>query len=157
MLSFFSECPNGLLTSSLLRTHRCPDPHAINPKSSEADVTLDDCTCDVGYVNVTDVNDKAACAACARGYFKDSVGKQFDECTACPINSNTTDTAAVSIVDCVCIIGYEGSIIRKNTGRCKRCPRGTYKELLGSFDCEDCPQGHYLNPDAVTLSDACSA
>ena len=149
-------CLNGSLLF-VYPAHRCPDPHAINPNAGTADVSFDHCTCDLGYTNVTDADGNAACSACARGHFKGQVGKQFEQCTACPSNSNTTDTGAVSIIDCFCNIGYEGSIVRKNTGRCKRCPRGTFKDQLGSFDCDNCPQGQYLNPDDVASSDACSA
>jgi hypothetical protein len=114
--------------------------------------------CTVGYYITAGTT---TCTACAHGYYKGTIGRD-DTCTACPAFSNTTAVAATGLADCKCIAGHQGQVdqpdlLDSDTGRCKRCPRGTYKELLGSFDCDDCPQGHYLNPDAVTSSDACSA
>ena len=116
--------------------------------------------CTVGYYIEVDAG-TTACTACAHGYFKATV-RRADRCTGCPAFSNTTAVAATGMADCKCIAGHQGQVdqpdlLDSDTGRCKRCPRGTYKELLGSFECDDCPQGHYLNPDAVTSSDACSA
>ena len=113
----------------------------------------------MGYYAKADAGDgTTSCKACAHGYFKGSIGRN-DTCVECPAFSNTTAVAATGLADCKCIAGHQGQVdqpelLDVDTGRCKQCPRGTYKELLGSFECDQCADGQFQDAFAAV---ACSA
>ena len=106
-----------------------------------------------GYVGA----DGAACTPSPSGHyqkFKES-GK-VSESVLCPVNTNTTGEGAASIVECVCVAGYQGGIT-KTGGKCVPCPRGTYKSDLGSFPCQDCDTKYTLEEkEGSTSVDDCA-
>lgn len=93
------------------------------------------CLCVPGYT--LDVN--AQCQPCSTGSYSNSWGGT--ECALCTDsvdidpNSNTARITANSQQQCECIQGYYP---HAQTGKCAACPLGSYKEILGDFDCTLC-------------------
>ncbi|ANQ09511.1 Uncharacterized protein PCOAH_00047490 [Plasmodium coatneyi] len=56
---------------------------------------------------------------------------------SCPDNSKTVVTLASNVDKCLCLKGY--SYVGIATLRCAVCDRGTYKNYVGNFKCENCP------------------
>ncbi|EKX74220.1 conserved hypothetical protein [Theileria equi strain WA] len=64
-------------------------------------------------------------------------GKYWSLCKSCPENETTKNEGSTSEGDCTCKAGY--SVIKNDdmTLRCKPCPRGTYKNVIGFDNCID--------------------
>jgi cysteine-rich repeat protein len=138
--------------------------HMISPRGSGVVVA---CICDRGYTGEDGTN----CTACVMGKYKDTqgdaactdcgIGKYLDytaasnetECKSCVNHhefSNTAATGSADVTDCRCVPGYFGY----NGIRCRACPEGTYKEVLGPGPCDTCPLAQ-TSPEASNASSAC--
>jgi len=120
------------------------DPPLLTPEAS--------CSpCRTGYYKEAVVNQ--ACDACATGkytintavttaddcifcggYTQDTEAGRI--CTACPTDSQSLP-GSTDITDCKCNIGYSGP----DGGSCLACSPGTYKPVVGSALCLNCPSG----------------
>ncbi|GIX63868.1 kringle domain-containing protein [Babesia caballi] len=92
---------------------------------------------------------KRGCRPCEPGSYNSIVIIEKDltkwgECTKCPPNESTTGTAAISPSQCMCAPGYY--LDEGGSPRCKPCPKGTWKSVVGSHDCVD--KGCYNNSDS---------
>ncbi|SBS89075.1 cysteine repeat modular protein 4, putative (CRMP4) [Plasmodium malariae] len=56
---------------------------------------------------------------------------------SCPTNSTTVVSLASNVDKCLCLQGY--SYIGIVSHRCSVCERGTFKNSIGNFKCENCP------------------
>eukprot|EP00961_Rhodomonas_salina_P284883 3849808-Rhodomonas_salina.1 len=133
----------------------CP----ANTDSAVGSDVLDACICNIGYEG----RDGAACSACLVGTYKAVNGS--GECVACDSGTYLNVTAGSvcvgcppgsgspagsdEITDCICNIGYEGSV---DGAACVACALGTAKGVNGSGACLQCAAGTYLN---VTAGSAC--
>jgi len=132
-------CPSfGCLPDQYLKgtlnCGECPE----KSSSVEGSLNLQDCACFEGYGGV------AACDACPKGTYKDSVGMSV--CTVCNTTWDylheyerltTATTASTSDSECVCNIGF----YRANSSRCIACAEGFYKNDPGDHECVQCPSG----------------
>ncbi|KJP86725.1 hypothetical protein AK88_03637 [Plasmodium fragile] len=73
--------------------------------------------------------------ACFMGKF--CPGNHTPYLISCPNNSKTVVTLARNVDKCLCLQGY--SYVGIATLRCAVCDRGTYKNYVGNFKCENCP------------------
>ncbi|EUD69556.1 hypothetical protein C922_00420 [Plasmodium inui San Antonio 1] len=74
-------------------------------------------------------------AGCFMGKF--CPGNHTPYLISCPNNSKTVVTLARHMDKCLCQEGY--SYVGNATLRCAVCDRGTYKNYVGNFKCENCP------------------
>ena len=119
------------ISHSLLLLRSCPE-NTTNGVLGSALIT--DCKCVAGHVGA----DGAVCTPSPYGHYQHY--KESEKASVplpCPDNTNTTGEGTKSIVECVCVAGYQGGITASG-GRCVSCLRGTYKSELGSFPCQDC-------------------
>ena len=135
-------CAPSFISHPLLFLRSCPD---FTTSVVLGSALITDCKCVAGYVGA----DGAACTPSPSGHyqkFKES-GK-VSESVLCPVNTNTTGEGAASIVECVCVAGYQGGIT-KTGGKCVPGPRGMFKSDLGSFPCQDCEDNTKTHTDNV--------
>ena len=105
------------------------------------------CVCTAGYSRNMSIS-MSICEACKPGTFKGVAGEMqctdctvgfFSpvqaslECTKCPVNMNTSELTGGL---CACSPKYGFDVF---SDRCKICPAGTYKNLLGNESCIECP------------------
>lgn len=88
------------------------------------------CVCNIGYLQI---DPSPVCVPCPKGYYCDTVNDI--QPSQCPDHSNTSDTGAVSMTECLCNPGYTGP----DGGPCTVCLTGTYKSGLGTHQCTMCP------------------
>ena len=121
-----------------------------------------DCTCDVGYVRINDINVdycqgcdygtyrndplQLGCTDCALDHYQDQIG--MTECIICPNNSHTNATAKTAITDCLCNAGYE---LHDSEHLCIACPAGSFSEK-GSNLCQLCPENTFSEGAAETCT-----
>ena len=134
----------------------CPD----NSQSLEGSDAITDCVCDAGYERNED-NCQACveghanpipggtCAACGNSEFSNAPAQA--SCSACPANSGHDQTAATSIMACLCDPGYTVS-----NGFCNACLAGSFKDSSGSAACQPCPSGT-ISGDGASVCVACPA
>ena len=92
------SCPDGLfLNQTSLSCAACPDNSRVADPANASSVL--ECACEAGYANGS-----TACAPCALGRYKPSLGNVT--CTACPVNTNTTGEARVALDECLCAPGF---------------------------------------------------
>ena len=145
----FTACPSGTFKDSVGDVACTDCPHTGNAVSIVASTSVGDCVpatwppgangeCPVGYKG--DIS--GPCDACPSGTFKDTAGTPA--CTVCPAQSESTPASTSSAAcmkppcqDGLCCKGFTGPI----GGPCTACPEGTYKDILGSAACTECP-GH---------------
>jgi hypothetical protein len=110
-----------------------------------------DCSdCDAGTAN-PDAGAEV-CNSCVLGTFMGDVGAT--ECTNCPPNSNTEEEGATEVTQCMCDAGYSGDI-QSAQDFCNVCIAGTYNEVSGPGDCENCPEYSTTLNEASTAVTAC--
>jgi hypothetical protein len=120
----------------------CP----ANSNSPNGSTQSSDCKCDVGFSGP----DGGQCTACQAGTYKTKTGSSSCEecdigkykpnagigyCSSCPLDSTTSASGSIDITDCKCRRGYTGT----NGGTCTICESGKYKDVIGDYDCINCP------------------
>jgi len=148
------DCVAGTYSTQALATCTpCPQ-HSFTHGSQE--VSADACHCNAGYYK-TDT-----CEECPANFFKPTIGN-FD-CTMCPaplvgeLTTQTSDAACVSCpgtsfydaadgtaqctlcdaLGCECPVGFTGD----GKVECVQCAQGTWKSIVGSMACTECPPGY---------------
>jgi len=120
------SCPDGLfLNQSSLLCATCPANSRVPDPANASSVLA--CACAAGYAN-----DSAACAPCALGRYKGTLGNAT--CATCPVNTNTTAAARVSLDECRCAPGFF-----LHASLCSPCAAGYFKGHVGNEACAPCP------------------
>ena len=87
------------------------------------------------------------CLPCSILGYQPNTGKTA--CKACPSNTQTLDTQAMQLEECLCNQGYTGP----DGGNCTQCAQDTYKGALGSEPCSSCPEHANSHPGAIEVVD----
>jgi hypothetical protein len=144
-----TKCSAGKYSAAVAATGEsacsaCP----ANSNAPEGSDALSDCTCDIGYTGSNgdtceiceagkykEVSGPGACIDCASGKYSPFEG--VPTCMSCPTNSDSPPGSSVTS-DCSCKAGYY-----KNSGACRQCPEGKFKEQVGDEACSNCAAGKY--------------
>lgn len=105
----------------------------LNHVSPAGEISITACQCDAGYTidaTASDLNLK--CVQCDYSTFKPLSGPQ--ECTECPLNSETLERANVNADACVCSAGYELNA----ESNCEACEEGFFKPTADNAGCTTC-------------------
>ena len=96
------------------------------------------CQCIAGFYG----SHNTTCTACPIGTFKENVANLPTACVSCPQFSTTLNIASTLRTNCLCNLGYTGSVLAVYPGaqECTACPVATYKDVLGSIACTDCTE-----------------
>jgi hypothetical protein len=87
------------------------------------------------------------CQNCAMGTYSAATGaSSLGLCTACPARSGSP-AGSDELTDCTCDKGYRGA----DGAACGACPRGTYKDVIGSSSCMPCAIGRYIDRMGATV------
>jgi hypothetical protein len=144
------------------------------PENSNSEVIGNDdpssCYCNAGFEYISGV-----CASCNVGQYKVSESN-IERCTMCPSGTYTlfeNATAAESCIGCpdntmpftltdpisgssigqICSC-LEGFYLEDE--ECQPCSIGTYKDLIGDFECTPCGEDYYGTKNASNSSSGCS-
>lgn len=96
-----------------------------------------DCKCEKGFYGTYDTT----CTACPLKTYKTNIQNgDLSLCVACPANSVTLQQASTLRTDCLCNVGYAGTVASVATGfpECIACLEGSYKNVVGSSECQQC-------------------
>jgi hypothetical protein len=120
----------------------------INSDSLSGSTSVSDCRCDPGYFGTLNYP-AAQCSACPHGFYKTSPGTAL--CNACPSYSNTTYRSSTDVSNCLCNVGYTGTL---NTvgDHCAACLPNTYKDSAGTAPCSDCAPHSSSNASSTSVS-----
>lgn len=158
------NCPAGKYQPNASAT-ACESCYA-SADSPNASTSIDNCTCNAGYVYVESLLGCSGCAAgkyetgggcqtCAEGTF--TAAPAMTACESCPATVSTHNTNyedGVNHTHCVCALGYycrDGPACQN--GDCVACPVDTYQPELGDDPtCKECP----VNSQSQNTSDESS-
>ena len=143
----------------------CPA-HSRHALNGSVDVT--DCRCDAGYAQRGDganAADPHRCELCTAGYYCPGDGVElvcppnhYSEagsavCTECANNSQALADSIVTVQECKCVAGAEGTF----DAGCVLCPPGEFQGAAdGGVDaCEPCAPGSYAVGRGNTACAAC--
>ena len=137
----------------------CP----LNSYSETGSGSLQDCRCNVGYAGpggdcsacvmgkYKPTNGTHECDLCGAAKYLPKTGSVFEaECVPCPGNS-TSDPGSALLSQCLCTAGYTGP----DPSNCAACPKGSYKNILGSSACVECEAGKYASHPATAECTLC--
>ena len=111
----------------------CPKNSVTNGATQNEQVAA--CTCDRGYY-ASSAEQPHPCKPCAPDTYKSTTDNALN-CTNCPAGSVTQTSAPfVSIEQCVCKKGFQAP---RPGLKCDECPKDTYKDIIGSKLCTQCP------------------
>ncbi len=107
--------------------------------------------CNAGYYAATTKATNCS-QPCGEGKYcsQKSTAPHCTETQECPENSTTLFDTSGSVGNCVCKAGYT-----LESGSCRPCPAGTYKNSVGNDVCLPCPTGSYSNTTGATSCSAC--
>ena len=132
-------CPESTYESQGVCVN-CP-PNTFAPKGSLA---IESCECKLGFSGPS----PGPCIECAHGFYR---GHGEDVCVPCKERMNTTSPASENADACLCVAGYWSA---SSNAECQKCPVNTYKVVLGSQTCQECP-AHASAPAASEDVSAC--
>ena len=91
------------------------------------------------------------CHTCDSGTYQDEVGGNF--CKTCKMGRYTS-TAEECYLRC-----EAGSRTNRNTRAdgCEKCPKGSYSETHGEYNCIECEAGHFAASEGSTACSPCPA
>lgn len=152
--NYCRNCPEGKYAEKQGQS-KCDD-CPVRSTSPEKSTSVYNCQCNAGAQKVDPVFQTGhpfACQSCPVGKYKDLIGD--GACLNCidpKGNAMTTaNLGSTSSSDCLCMAGYEGSII----DGCWACSQGTYSSAPGDH-CNSCPLANQWSGTAATQC-ACNA
>jgi hypothetical protein len=158
-------CTVGYSADGQSQCDACPLNSATLEPGAEV---LQDCKCNKGYTGA----DGGTCEHCAAGKYKENEGDA--DCTDCPADTYSPQVANVfdsdcnncdanaeappgsdSRDDCKCKRGWTSKIPDLDGEMCEACIPGKFKDRLGYYACEMCPEDKYLPSSASTSVSQC--
>ena len=143
-------CDYGYYKEGISDVTSCTD-CVLGNTLQPASTSINDCFCGAGTYLV--VPDPFECDICPPNTYTDTQNTNTS-CTQCPVNTNTSGPASDDITDCICTYDFTGP----DGGACTACDSATYKSVLGSSACLNCPSGSSCswNTDTSATSLTCN-
>ncbi|KAJ1491451.1 hypothetical protein T484DRAFT_1882630 [Baffinella frigidus] len=141
----------------------CPTNSLTDPASSGGATSSDqatDCVCDEGYYGPLG-GVSPPCEKCPIGTYSGAIGLILvGECVTCPQNSTTEVAGQRYVTQCVCDLGYFGTVTDADATECAACPVNTYQPTLASWQdvttsCIDCT-ANSASPQASPAIASCT-